>query len=158
MLLARLNDIKKSENEIVEEFNAKFERLLQQIPKSCHPRGDYLLFLYAKEFPGQVGFMLKDKSPRTIQESQENVIRIEANLSSSKVKPFYTPRYKVDVKPKVIHNVETTQDISFSLTKVQEIVERMVKIQASIYRQNNNNLIGLLSRDNLKNLVKCTSL
>jgi hypothetical protein len=50
MLLARLNDIKKSENEIVREFNAKFERFLQQIPKSYHPRGDYLIFLYAKAF------------------------------------------------------------------------------------------------------------
>jgi hypothetical protein len=34
MLLARLNDIRKTENETVGEFYAKFERLLQQIPKS----------------------------------------------------------------------------------------------------------------------------
>jgi hypothetical protein len=52
MLLARIDDIKKLENKIVREFNSMFERLLQQIPKSYHPREYYLLFLYSKAFPG----------------------------------------------------------------------------------------------------------
>lgn len=108
MLLTRLNDIKKFENETVREFHAKFERLLQQIPKSHHPGGDYLLFLYTKAFSGQFGFMLRDKGPKTIQEVHEIATRIKANLSSSKVEPFYALRAKVDIKPKVVHNAETT--------------------------------------------------
>jgi len=108
MLLTRLNNINKYENEIVREFHAKFERLLQQIPKSHHPGGDYLLFLYTKAFSGQFGFKIRDKGPKTIQEVHEIATRIKANLSSSKVEPFYAPRAKVDIKPKVVHNAETT--------------------------------------------------
>jgi hypothetical protein len=39
MVLTRLTESKKSKNETVREFNAKFEKLLQQIPKSHHPWG-----------------------------------------------------------------------------------------------------------------------
>jgi hypothetical protein len=129
MLLARLNDIRKTENETVREFHAKFERLLQQIPKSHHPGNDFLLFLYTKAFSGQMGFLLKEKAPRTIQEAHEVATRIENNLSSSKVEPFSAPRVKIDTKPKVIHNVEATSDIGAALVKLQGTVESIVKNQ-----------------------------
>jgi hypothetical protein len=69
MLLIMLNNITKSENETVMEFHDKFERLVQKIPVSYHPSNNFLLFIYTKAFTGQVGFLLKDKAPKTIQES-----------------------------------------------------------------------------------------
>jgi len=48
MLLTRLNNITKVENETVREFHDKFERLIQQIPTSHHPSNNFLLFLYTK--------------------------------------------------------------------------------------------------------------
>jgi len=36
--------------------------------------------------------------------------RIEDDLSSCKVEPFYSLRAKVDTKPKIVHNVEPIQD------------------------------------------------
>jgi hypothetical protein len=89
--------------------------LLQQIPKIHHPGGDYLLFLYIKAYPGNFGFFLRDKGPKTIQEAQEMATNIEANISSCKVEPFYAPRARTDTKPKVVNNVEPTQDISGAL-------------------------------------------
>jgi hypothetical protein len=71
MLLIRLNNITKAENETVREFHDKFERLIQQIPASHHPSNNFLLFLYTKAFTGQIGFLLKDKAPRTVQEAHE---------------------------------------------------------------------------------------
>jgi hypothetical protein len=38
-------------------------------------------------------------------------MKIEDNLSSSKVEPFYAPRVKMDAKLKVVHNVGSASDI-----------------------------------------------
>jgi hypothetical protein len=54
---------------------------------------------------------------------------IEDNLSSSKVEPFFTLRVKIDVKPKVGHNDESTSDIGISLENLQLIVDGMVNTQ-----------------------------
>jgi len=129
MLLRRLNDIKKSDNETVMEFQANFEILLQQIPRIHHPEGDYLLFIYIKDLLGKFGFMLRDKGPRKIQESHETITKIEDNLSSSKVEPYCAPRTKVDIKLKVVHSVKTTQDINTTLEKIQETMDGMARNQ-----------------------------
>jgi hypothetical protein len=80
---------KKLENETVAEFNAKFERLLQQIPKFHHLRGNHLLFLYMKDFHCNFGYFLKNKGPKTIHEAKDMAMKIEANLSSCRVDLFY---------------------------------------------------------------------
>jgi hypothetical protein len=115
MLLTRLNKIIKYENEIVKYFHAKFEKLLQQIPKSHHPGGDCNLFLYIKDYLGNFGFFLGDEGLNTIQEAQEMATKIEASLSSCKVEPFYAPRDRTYTKPMVVNNTEPTQDISGAL-------------------------------------------
>jgi hypothetical protein len=43
---------------------------MQKIPVSHHPSDSFLLFLYTKDFIGQLGYLLKDKAPKTIQEAQ----------------------------------------------------------------------------------------
>jgi hypothetical protein len=69
MLLIRMNNLTKKENETVIEFHDKFENLMQKIPMSHHPLDSFLLFLYTKAFTRQLGYILRDKSPKTIQES-----------------------------------------------------------------------------------------
>jgi hypothetical protein len=71
---------------------------MQKIPVSHHPSYSFLLFLYTKAFIGQLGFLLRDKAPKTIQEAQEVATRIEYNLSSSRFEPFSTPRVIMDSK------------------------------------------------------------
>jgi hypothetical protein len=129
MLLVRLNNITKAENETVREFHDKFERLIQQIPSNHHPSNNFLLFLYTKSFTRRMSFLFKDKAPRTIQEAHEMDAKIEDNLSSSKVESFSAPRFKMDVKPKVVHNVESALDIGASLATLQLTVDGMVKTQ-----------------------------
>jgi hypothetical protein len=119
MLLIRLNNLVKQENETIREFHNRFETLLQKIPVSHHPSHSFLLFIYTKAFTGQLGYLLRDKNPQTIQEAQEVATRIEDNLLSSKVEPFSAPRVRMDTKPKIVHNVEPTSDISASLEKLQ---------------------------------------
>jgi hypothetical protein len=129
MLLIRLNNLVKQENETIREFHNKFETLLQKIPMSHHPSPSFLLFIYTKALTGQLGYLLRDKNPQTIQEAQEVATRIEDNLSSSKAEPFSTLRVRMDTKPKIVHNVEPTSDISASLAKLQMTVDGRVKTQ-----------------------------
>jgi hypothetical protein len=69
MLLIRLNNLVKQDNDTVREFHDKFENLMQKIPVSHHPSDSLLLFLYTKAFTEQMGYILRDKTPKTIQEA-----------------------------------------------------------------------------------------
>jgi hypothetical protein len=129
MLLTRLNSLWKHENETIREFHTRFETLLQKIPASHHPSDNYLVYIYTKSFTGQLGYLLRDKNPQTIQEAQELATKIEGNLHSSKIEPFTNPRGKMDTKPKIVHNTEPTSDLCASMEKLQATMDGMIKNQ-----------------------------
>jgi hypothetical protein len=95
VLLNKLNYIKKNENEIVREFYDKFERLIQQNLASHHLSNKFLIFLYTKAFTGQMGFPIRDTTPRTIQEAYDMATKVEANISSSNVEQSFVPEVKI---------------------------------------------------------------
>jgi hypothetical protein len=127
--LTRLNTLWKQDNETIREFHTRFETLLQKIPVSHHPANNFLVYIYTKAFIGQLGYLLRDKNPQTIQEDQELATKIEDNLHSSKIEPFSNPRVKMDIKPKIVHNAETSSDICVSLAKLQMTMDGMMKNQ-----------------------------
>jgi hypothetical protein len=129
MLLTRLYGLARRENESIREFHTRFEALLQQIPPSHHPKDDYLVHIYTRSFSGQLGYLLRDKDPQSIQEAQELATKIEGNLLSSKIEPFANPRGKIDTKQKVVHNAEPTSDLCTSISKLQASVDSIMKNQ-----------------------------
>jgi hypothetical protein len=129
MLLTRLNNLAKYENESIREFHTRFETLLQRIPASHHPKDDYLVHVYTRSFNGQLGYLLRDKNPQSIQEAQELATKIEGNLLSSKIEPFANPRGRIDTKPKIVHNVEPTSDLCTSIAKLQASMDGIIKNQ-----------------------------
>jgi hypothetical protein len=94
MLLLQLNEAMKTINETVKEFDARFEKLLQKIPRSLIPKDNVHVPLYTNAFEGKFGCMLKDNSPKSLGGSQDQDAKIERNILSSKVKPFHAPRAK----------------------------------------------------------------
>ena len=68
MLIKILEYMKQTKNEYVKEFHTKFENLLQQIPRSHHPKDKYLVYLYTNALLVQLGFLLSSKGPRKIQQ------------------------------------------------------------------------------------------
>jgi hypothetical protein len=80
MLLTRLNNLAKYENESIWEFHTRFETLLQRIPTSHHLKDDYLVHVYTRSFNGQLGYLLRYKNPQSIHEAQELATKIEGNL------------------------------------------------------------------------------
>jgi hypothetical protein len=129
MLLTRLNSLAKHENESIREFHTRFEALLQRIPPSHHLKDDYLVHIYTRSFSGQLGYLLRDKDPQSIQETQELATKIEGNLLSSKIEPFANPRGRIDTKQKVVHNAEPTSDLCTSISKLQASVDSIMKNQ-----------------------------
>jgi hypothetical protein len=117
MLINKLNNIKKNENETVREFHDRFRGLVQQIPASYHPSHNFLLFLYTKAFTGQIGFPIRDKSPRTIQEVYDMATEIETNISSSKEEQSFVPEIEVD-------GPKDTPDIPKRVTSLETSVEK----------------------------------
>lgn len=129
MLLTRLYGIAKRENESIREFHTRFEAAIQRIPPSHQLKDDYLIHIYTRSFNGQLGYLLRDKNPQSIQEAQEIATNIEGNLLSSKIEPFANPRGKIDVKQKTVHNTERTSDLCTSISKLQTSVDSIMKNQ-----------------------------
>jgi hypothetical protein len=129
MLLTRLNNLTKYENESIWEFHTRFETLLERIPARDHPKDDYLVHVYTGSFNGQMGYLLRDKNPQSIQEAQELTTKIEGNLLSSKIEPFSNPRGRIDTKPKIVHSVEPTSDLCTSIAKLQASMDGIIKNQ-----------------------------
>jgi hypothetical protein len=129
MLLTRLNNLAKYENESIREFHTRFETLLQRIPTSHHPKDDYLIHVYTRSFNGQLGYLLRDKNPQSIQEAQELTTKIEGNLLSSKIEPFANPRGRIDTKPKIVRNAEPTSDLCTNIAKLQASMDGIIKNQ-----------------------------
>jgi hypothetical protein len=135
MLLTRLYGIAKRENETIREYHTRFEAALQRVPPSHKPKDDYLVHLYTRSFNGQLGYLLRDKNPQSIQEAQEIATKIEGNLLSAKIEPFANPRAKTDVKQKAVHNAEPDSDLCTSISKLQVSVDTIMKNQEEMMNQ-----------------------
>ena len=84
-LLRGLKCIKQTEGGTVRAFGVRFQKLLHQIPKSHYPESKYLMYLYTNGLLGHLSFLLNKKGPKTLTESHHMAIRIEVNLSLSKI-------------------------------------------------------------------------
>jgi hypothetical protein len=85
-----------------------------------------------RSFSGQLGYLLRDKNPQSIQEAQEIATRIEGNLLSAKIEPFANPRAKTDVKQKAVHNAEPDSDLNTSINKLQATMDLLMRNQEEV--------------------------
>jgi hypothetical protein len=95
MFVANFNQIKEKENEIMSEFDNKFERLYNQILTDLHPPDATVCLLYMNAFNGKFHFILNDKKPTSLAQAKEYNATIEENLLDSKLDPFQYPRDKM---------------------------------------------------------------
>ena len=62
-LLATLHNIKKIENETIDEFNTKFRHVVADFPREIKPRDAPILIYYIEAFTGDLRYQLRDKEP-----------------------------------------------------------------------------------------------
>jgi hypothetical protein len=67
----QFNQIKNKENEIVEEFNARFDNFLNQIQKDLCPPPTFILLLCLNAFQGHFGFILKENMPDSLEKAKK---------------------------------------------------------------------------------------
>ena len=60
-LLAALHNIKKMENETIDEFNTKFRHVVADLPREIKPRDASILIYYIESFTGDLRYQLRDK-------------------------------------------------------------------------------------------------
>jgi len=98
MLMNQFNQIRKKEDEIVSEFDTRFDKLHNQIPQDLFPTTIFLCLLYVNEFEGKFSFILRDNKPRTLEKSKEYSADIEENLMCLKFDHFQYPCAKEEPK------------------------------------------------------------
>jgi hypothetical protein len=96
MLLKRLEHVKQTENDIVMDFEVRFDVFLYQIPRSHHPGDKYLIYIYTNEILVHLGFLLNKKGKKTIYDASYMARQIEENIFLSKVKHIFSLGTKVD--------------------------------------------------------------
>jgi hypothetical protein len=131
MLVAQFNQIKKKENEIVSEFDTRFDRLYSQISTYLCPTAATVCLQYVNAFDGKFHFILKDKKPTSLAEAKEYSAEIEENLLDSKVDPFQYPCVKAEAKTKA--SSSSAPDLIALLTqKIDQMSTQFVPAQNQI--------------------------
>jgi len=65
-ILRNFTDINKKENETVLEFNTRFPKAYHRIPTTLRPNTDYALISYLEKFDGNLGALIRQKEPTTL--------------------------------------------------------------------------------------------
>lgn len=63
------------------KFNQWFEKLLKRIPDSIKPKDPAILVHYLNAYEGTFGFMLREKNPTNLKDSQGITRKMELNVS-----------------------------------------------------------------------------
>ena len=103
-LLNQPFEVKKKENEIICEFNVRFDKLVSNAPQDLRPTDQAILILYLNAFEGWFGLNLKEKNLNDLKTAQTWAKKAEANITSmGKKKNFnaYAPSSsRSDPKPR----------------------------------------------------------
>jgi len=65
----QLHEIKKKENELVQEFNTRSQKVVEKNLVDIKPTANTIFLFYVNYYQGQFGFMLQDKAPSTLPEA-----------------------------------------------------------------------------------------
>jgi len=77
MLVSQFNQLKKNENEMVSEFDTRFDILYSQIPTDLRATTAVVCLLYINAFDGKFCFILKDKKSTSLTQDKEYNVYIE---------------------------------------------------------------------------------
>jgi HSP90 family molecular chaperone len=67
LMLTQLHEMKKKDSETIKDFDERFDKLLKDFPPNLKPNDDTILLHYTNAFEGKFGFLLRDKSPTTLE-------------------------------------------------------------------------------------------
>lgn len=80
--LAAINNIGKSQNKTMVEFNKRFNDLVTSLHKNIKPLKSSILIYYIDNFEGDLIHQLSDKDPSNLSLSQSMAIKIDRNMKA----------------------------------------------------------------------------
>jgi len=90
ILQRNFEDIKQSENETLLNFRDRFEDTLHQIPASHRPEEEYVVHLYTHAILAHLGFPLRRKAPKTLNEAYGMAKEIEQKIFLYGIRDLFT--------------------------------------------------------------------
>lgn len=130
-LLHQLYDLKEKENENIQEFNIRLDRILEKIPDDVKPLEKAITLHYMDAFDATFTFMLKEKKPTNLKDAQEKARSMEKHVSSTRKTDLLgsssynrTSQPKREDKAKESMIVDTSQD---SMDNLISTIKQMMK-------------------------------
>jgi hypothetical protein len=72
-LLNALTNMRRNENETMDEFNLRFDKIIQDIPQSHQPTPTTILLYYLNSFQGQFNFFLNEAKPTDLMDAKKKL-------------------------------------------------------------------------------------
>ena len=67
----------------MEQFNKRFNELINNLHKDIKPPDASILIYYIEAFSGEMCYQLRDKEPTDIKTTQTMVVKIDQNMQAS---------------------------------------------------------------------------
>jgi hypothetical protein len=81
-LLSSLSSIKNNENDTMDEFNRRFNDLINILPYTINPPKTYIIIYCIEAFTGEICYQLRDKDPKEIKVIQDIRIKVYKNMQA----------------------------------------------------------------------------
>jgi len=106
-LFNALTSIKRKENESIDNFNNRFDKILQYIPATQAPTTQTKLTYYLNTFQGMFSFLLNQTQATTLEDAKENTKNLDTNYEMScKLDIMATLRARIESKAKASSSIE----------------------------------------------------
>jgi hypothetical protein len=144
-LLAALNSSQKKENETMEEFNKRFNDLVESLPQTIKPPDASILIYYMEDFEGEIRYQLRDKEPTSLKDAQKYAIKINKNMQDVKKSnlpdfPRRTSSKPNEEKRKKVENQEPSND---GIKELTQLIKKMEINHANQMVAMQNRLIAM---------------
>ena len=85
-ILSEFENIKRAPNETVQDSCTRYNSIYNVIPANLKPPLDSVLIKFPDGFDTDMAYQLRERNPETLEHMQGNVVSVEANLLSKKVR------------------------------------------------------------------------
>lgn len=82
-MLNEFNNIRKSDNEAVTDFNARFQKAMHRIFQVMRLDENVCLTTYYNAFDPKIAYILRDKNPHSLRDAFRIAINVESNRKAS---------------------------------------------------------------------------
>jgi hypothetical protein len=78
--LVSLDGVKINKNETVEEFNNRFNQIVQRLHTYIKPPKTTIFIYYLDAFDGYLSFKIREKYPQNLKAAQDSTIKIDKKM------------------------------------------------------------------------------